>query len=96
MIDLPTTLNPVPEKAITMKLLVLVSLFLCPFSASLSATTCEDYDQYTHFLTRLQTGGDIEAVALSGNYAYLANSLYPDPDFMVVDISDPYSPPPIP
>jgi hypothetical protein len=75
-----------------MKLAIATAAFICLFTTTVSATTCEDYSQYTRFVTRLETGGDIETVVIAGNYAYLANSSYPTADFIVVDITDPLAP----
>jgi hypothetical protein len=60
-----------------------------PTKPSPHPARCIDYDNYLRWITTVDTPGEASGVAVSGTYAYVADS---DAGLSVIDIADPLNP----
>jgi hypothetical protein len=56
------------------------------------AQNCDDYTQYTRWVTRGEFDGQARGVDVAGNYAYVCNEEFLTVGIEIFDISDPYHP----
>jgi len=76
-----------------MRALVLFISTVISIASPVYATDCVDYGDYLHFVSRY-SGGDVRAVAVQGDLAYVARQTQYNggTDFLCIDVADPLNP----